>query len=260
MAELEGDTDPDPEIAFQMFSEMGAIIGPALILTLLTWLVLASAETAFHKNMLRGTDEGVFPLRFGKDELRVMIAQLCVSLTITGIYIGGGFVLSVWGYIAATSQAFGVVMGLLMIPAVIYWLFKMVQVMVRLAPAAAMSVRDEKQRVFEGWHAVKGRTWPVFGSFIIVYIIGYILTQIVVWIGLLAAFGNNDLMNLFMGMIPDDPETLFSELGEMVKTKRVMIPLVVSVFLYTIIMIGCQIFMWGVSNYVAQTDETVGES
>jgi len=84
----------DPTAAMEMMSGAWALMGSVFLLALLAWVVMITIETAMHKNLFYGTDHGVFPLRFGKDELRVLLAQLVIFIIVTVVYLAGLFLLS----------------------------------------------------------------------------------------------------------------------------------------------------------------------
>jgi len=150
-AKLENETDPDPEIAIQMFADMAAAFWPFMFLMILVWIIFASAETAFHKNLFRGTDEGLFPLRFGKEELRVMLAQLCVSLILLAVYVIGIIAIIILSILVISASGitpiFGVFVGLFALFGIGYFVFKLIQFAIRLAPAAAMTVRKKLKKL-----------------------------------------------------------------------------------------------------------------
>jgi len=254
--ELEDSTDPDEAMA--IFSQIGAWMGAFSLLMLVSWCVMASAETAFHKRALFDEDKGLFPLRFGVSELRVMLAQLVVLLSCSGVYLGGIFLMvllmalgGALGQVSGILTAIFMIIGILgVIAAMIYTLV----VLVRLSPAAALSVRDSKIRLFQGWKMTKGRIWPMIGSYLIVYLIGYVATYAAMLIVIFIAFGDLTAFEAFSGVSDDNPAEVFAALGAVLGNPRVYIPLILGSALLMVMYIFWYICMWGIPNYLVALD------
>ncbi len=255
-AELENSADPnDPEAAMELLSTMWTFMGSMLLLGLFAWLVMISIETAMHKNVFRGTDHGAFPLRFGKDEFRVLLAQLVIFICISAIYFIGTLAISIlFAVMAATGNgALAAIGGLLSFVGFIVFLVVLIRVAIGWAPAAALSVRDGKQRVFEGWAIVKGRNWPLFGTYLVTVITGYIAIYIIMIIGGFIAFGNMDFLTI-MTAKSDDPAAVMAQMGDAISQPRVMVPLVIFTIIYMFAAVLWYVHLWGIATYMAKLD------
>jgi len=244
----------DPEEALALLTQMGNLFPSAMIIMILLGLVLTSLETALHKNAFRGTDAGAFPFRFGADELRVLLAKIVVWIAVGGVYFLGVFalvfILAIFGKVLGGAS---VIMVLLTLILIVSYLALLLRCAMGWAPAAAMSVRDERIRLFEGWQAVKGRAWPVFWTYLIVYLIGYFSSYLFMAIGLYIAFGSID----FITVLSEDPNNLdavFAQMGEAIKQPKTYIPLVIFTIFYAAILLMWYLHIYGVAHYVARLD------
>lgn len=247
----------DPAAVAEMMSSMWAMMGSMFILAIFAWLVMISIETAMHKNLFRGTDHGAFPLRFGKDELRVLLAQLVIFIVVMFVYIAGIFLLTFVfvgaGTLAQSSGALSVIVAIAALIGLIAFLVLLIRLMIGWAPAAAMSVRDDKQRIFEGWGITRGRSWPLFGTYLVTFLIGYIALYAILMIGGVVAFGNMDFLSLMMST-SDDPVALMTEMTEAIQRPRVMLPLVIFTIIYAFATILWYVHVWGIGAYMTKLD------
>jgi hypothetical protein len=243
----------DPEEALALFELMGNLFPSAVVVMVLSGLVLTSMETALHKNGFRGVDKGAMPLRFGIDELRVLLAKIVVWIVMVVIYSLGIFVLvAVLGFFGkAFGSGAGVLIGVFV--SFIAFLVLLIRSAMGLAPAAAMSVRDNRIRLFEGWGAVKGRAWPVFGTYFIVFFIGYFASYLIMGIGMYISFGNIDFLTV-MTESPDDIDAVFVQMGEAISQPKTYIPLVIFTIIYAAMMLIWYVHIYGVAHYVARLD------
>lgn len=253
--EAGGDAE-SPEAIMAAMKPMMSIMGTAFLLWIFSWVLMVSTETAMHKNILHGTDHGVFPLRFGADELRVMLAQFVVALITYGVMMVGYFVFAILAVMAgagaqAGGAAVGGIAGLLALFAFIAMMSGALLAVIKLSPAAALSVRDGNIRTVEGWKATYKRFWPMFGSFLIVGVGGYVVMAVIMTVAMMMVFaGISD-----MGGLQDvSNEEALATFLEAMKKPGVMIPLVISLMLYVACTILWYLCFWGIPNYAAQLD------
>ena len=251
-------TNPDPEAAIALMEQLGDMLWPALLLSLFAWVIMAAIETAMHKNVFRGTDHGVFPLRFGKDEMRVMIAQFVLALSMMGVYIlvviAVVIMATLTAALGAITPVLAVIGGLATFAGTIFLFGLLIYFCLSVAPAAAMSVRDEKQYLYEGRKITKGRGWPLFGTYLVVAVVGYIGIYIIMLLGAYLAFGDMQAIAALSGLDVENPRELFDRMGEMLNTPKVKITLVIFTIAYFVALMVWYLCFWGVANYAAQLD------
>lgn len=246
----------DPEAVMALMEPMTSIMGMTFLLWIFSWALMVATETAMHKNILRGTDHGIFPLRFGVAELRVMLAQFIVGMISNGVMMGGYIVFGICAVIAAAGAqsgvaAIGVIGGILAFIAFIAMMGALLVTVIKLSPAAALSVRDDDIRMVEGWKATYKRFWPMFGSYLIVGVAGYIVMIIVMVIAAIMIFaGISDVS----GLQDLSDEQALAALVDAMKKPSVMIPLVISLMVYVAVTILWYLCFWGIPNYAAQLD------
>ncbi len=244
----------DPEMVAEMLGKMSGFMGAAFLVGILAWFVSIAMETAMHKNAFRGADHGKLPLRFGKDELKVLVVQLIVFVLFFAIYFGGFLVFALLLGLATAGSGAAAIGGILAFLGFFLWIGGMIMVGVRLAPAASMSIRDNDIKIFEAWKLSKPYMWPMIGAYLVVIILGYIVIYAVMLFVIIAAFGNADFLTAFSGVSQEDPEALFAALGEQLQSPRVFIPLVIGTMIYVCVMMLWYLHLWGIGNYVTYLD------
>lgn len=255
----------DPEAAMALFGVMGRWFSSMILMMLAGWAIFASAETAYHKNALHGIDHGFIPLRFGVQELSVMLVQLVVYICVMGAYMAGGLALILVVLLGAAfsgiSEILGAILaGLLGIVGFVVWIAALFLVSVRLAPAAAMTVRDGEIRIFQAWSLTKPYFWPMLGSFLIVFLVGYVLIYVVMILFIMLAFGDTAAIEIFSGVSNENPEEVFGAMKELMKTPRVILFLVTGMISYFTVMWLWYLGLWGVSNMAVQVDGATEEA
>ncbi|WP_371395490.1 hypothetical protein [Fretibacter rubidus] len=254
---MENNNTPESVVASTMFSQMQSLSGSIFLLFIASWVVMAMLEAAMHKNVFHGIDKGLVPLRFGRDEVMVMLTQLIIYLCFVGIYILGAIMVAViFGLLGAGAQAtgstgLGVIVGLVGFFGIIAFLVALVVIFMRWAPAAALSVRDETLRVFNGWSITKGIGLPLSGAYALTAIGGYVLMTIIMFIGMIVLFSGADVSALeTMDMSGADPD--FSALAAHFEKLSTKIILVIFLMLYAVFSLMWYLHIWGIANYVAQ--------
>jgi len=252
-----GDTE-DPEAVIAAMAPLMKASGSVFLLMICSWVVMAMSETAFHKHIFRGTDFGVFPLRFGSDEARVMLAQFVVWIILYGVFMVSYLVIILLGAVMAAMSGAGGgggaaagLFGLLVLLGFFLMIAMCVIAFIRLAPAAALSVRDGAVRTVEGWKITRGRVGPLFGSYLIVGVVGYFAIFIVSMVGAILTFSNISGLD---ALPDDDPAAALEALAQAIDTPQIMIPLVLSVMAYVAVVTLWQVSFWGIANYAAQLD------
>lgn len=170
-----GDLPPE-----EVWSVLGPILGGYVLAIPIFAIVWAMLEAAVQRRYTRL--EG-FRLGLGGDEWRLVGVALLYVVLFFGLYIVSAIAIAIpMAFIGLAAggggDAMGVVGGILgfvlAIALICFWIF----VLVRLSPAAAMTIRDRKISFFSAWGASKGRFWPMFGALLIVMVVSAIAGQI----------------------------------------------------------------------------------
>lgn len=209
----EAPPEPDPD---EILASLKKMVLPGIVMMLGWWAAYAAGEAALHRKLLRGEEYPKRPIRFGVDELRVMLAQLGVYGLFFLVYIGGIVLI----FAGATIPVLGAILVLLAIPVMIFFF---INIPVRFAPAAALSVMNKKSHLMVARKITKFRFWPLFGAYIVVYLGGYFLNYAVLLAAMILVSGDpNFLMNIY-GLGDTPPSELIAGVGERMKNPLFMI-------------------------------------
>lgn len=177
--------DPGAMMAL-VFGTMAPLLPFAVIGAVVGWVFYAVFLAASMRRYVR--DER-FYLRFGGDELRMMIVSLMwwlLSLVIfiipIGMMVASASALLALGPDALSEAAIeaqlvsgmlgGAGMLLIFFPVYIF-------VATRLAPCFGLTVKDQRIRFFDAWNVSRGRFWPILGAFIIIYVVVSIISMVI---------------------------------------------------------------------------------
>lgn len=242
----------DPAIVGQIFSFYGKLISRLFIVMILFGVVFVAAETALHKKVQHGIDHGFFPMRLGGTEGRSFVAMLCVYFFTMAAAIVGAIVMTILMVIFAgisggepgPSMIIGMMLGYILLYGAMIW------VGIRFAPAASMTVRDGKIKIFESLSASKGRFWWMFLSYIVVYIISTIVSYVGIFAIMVAAMTALPVEQLSQGGSSVDPAEIVASL---LTPGKIILYLILGYFFafLTSIFYVC---LWGVGSYVTELD------
>lgn len=194
----------DSEEMAAVFAAMGPMfsaVGWFTLLYVIQFGTYIAIETALYRNIIRGEDKGLFPLRFGIDEFKVLATRIVVAIILYAVLMVGYFGSAIFGAIAfglgsaANSTALFAVIGLLVALLFLALIGGLIYVFIRLAPSAAFSVRDVDFTPVGSWATMKTYFWPTFGAVLTVGVVGYV----VILIFSILAFG---LLMSASGIIP----------------------------------------------------------
>ena len=160
----------------------------AMVIALVFWSIIEASI------MRRYVHETGFTIGFGGDERRLILVGLAWIATIIGGYIVsaivGAILIGLVGFLAQGSPALvGLVVFIVILALTCVWVF----VTVRLSAASALTIRDKKVHFFDSWGATKGRFWPLFGAFLLLFVIVFVVG--IVTFGVLAAVAGFDMNN-----------------------------------------------------------------
>ncbi len=238
--------------ALSLLSGLSGFVKVLLPLAVFAWLVNVSVETAMHKNKFHGVDKGLFPLRFGRDELQVLVTQFIVFLAAIAVYIAGNFIIIAFAAIGSQiGGAIALLIAILTFFAMMAALIASALIFIRLSPAAAYGIQHGRLVSFEMWKKTKGYGWNIFGSYLIVLLCGYVIISIISYIGLFAIFGNSGLPSLMFGNVPTNLDEVFLPLAQMFDKTSVKVSLGFFIIIYTAGQLFYGLHLWGVGNYTA---------
>jgi len=165
---------PTSEQTQTMLSNLANIMPMILITSLFGFAIMAASRSAFFRGYFFGETEGLFPFRFGGDELRqglailgywgvYLIAYLVPYILLIIVFI---ILFSITGWqgseeIAAVFATILVFLGGIAMSVFLVW------VMVRLAPAGALTALRGRTHVLAARHVSKNRFWALFGSILV---------------------------------------------------------------------------------------------
>ena len=227
---------------------LGALKGmilPGLLMTLGSWAAFASGEAALHRKVLRGEENARRPLGFGADELRVMLAQLGVWAAFFVIYIGGAIFIG----LMAVIPVLGIILAILGF----FFLFAMIiYIPVRLAPAAALSVKSKQAHLMSARRITKGRFWPLFGAYVVVFIGGYMLIYFVMITLLMIVTGDSNAVMSINGLGDTLPSEMMADAGERLKNPFFMVIGVLGVIVYSLAYASWMLSVAGIAAYAVK--------
>jgi len=245
MQAIFGGQTPDPADTQAVLDSLKGMILPGLLMTLGFWAVYAAGEAALHRKVLMGEENSPRTLGFGGDELRVMFAQLGVWGIWFLIYIGGIVVLTLFAVIPVLGVIIAIFGGLFMILMMIY-------VPIRLAPAAALSVKNKRAHLISARHITKGRFWPLFGAYAVISIGGYFLLYAVMLTVLILVTGDSSAVMALYGMGDTLPSEMMAEAGERLKNPFFMILGVLGVIVYSLAYAFWLLSLAGIATYAVK--------
>lgn len=140
----------------------------ASLLSLAAWPFWAAVEAASLRWFLyRERTGGPLALRFGADELRVMLVHAALFGLFFILYLAAIVPIFVAALLTALSPAVGI--GLIACIALALTV-GLAFVFARLAPSAALTIRDRKFGLPRAWAGTKGQSLRVIGAYVLLYL------------------------------------------------------------------------------------------
>mgnify|MGYP000427090325 CR=1 FL=1 len=238
---------PSEQESMEILRLFGKMIPAYLILTIGMWVSIAMCEAALHRRNFFGAEHPKAPIRFGKQELQLMLVQLGVCLLITLIYI-----VSIFVFVLITALLALVIKGFAAVVAVlgVFGLFGfLIYCMVRLAPAGAMTVERGTPTLFAVRPVAKGRFWSLFLAYLVVSIGGYIASYIVMAIASGFFVGNADAVMAIMGLGTEPPSTVFADMGAKMKNPIFVFIAVLAIIAYSAVYALVSLSLSGIGSY-----------
>nr|WP_321441842.1 hypothetical protein [uncultured Hyphomonas sp.] len=170
----------DPAQVFSVFFDLFGGLLPWIVLGSLASLVVwAMFMTATQRRYIR--DEA-FSIRFGPDELRMMVVGVIWYLGVSLMYLLPGLImLPMFGMITdfangdiSENEMVTFMLGRMSIVALISLVLFPVYVFfaTRFSPVFAMTMKEGRVAFGDAWIVSRGRFWPILGAFLIIAIVG----------------------------------------------------------------------------------------
>lgn len=259
-------SDADPDVILAMMGPMFKAGGFIFLISMFQMAAFASAETAIYRNLFDGEDKGIFPLRLGRDELRVFGTRIIIGLVLGGVFFGLYIAALLFGALmfgmasGLGSGLLGAIGGLVGFFLMIAAIAVFVWVAVRLAPAAAYSVKNRRFDPFASWSPMNGRVWPAIGGYLILYMIGYFGISLVLSIVFVVAFLLTGTIQVLMKLeaggeaMPD-----LTPLWEHMSSAGFLIPMILALLASLFMTVLWYGMIWGMWGYFAKTDSFTGD-
>ncbi len=208
MSEVVTSGDPDPDMTL---AQMGGILIPLVIgmpIFLIVYFVLfCMFESAALRRYIRGDG---FSLKLGADEFRIMGVQIVWFLLFLAAYllcfiiIGAALAPALMSSNSNEVPAFIFLVPLLAIPLGLAMIF----FSVRLAPASAITIRDQKLKFWSAWPTTKGRFWPMVGAYLVIYLIVCAIQMAGQFASMIPMVGA--MVNIASAPDPESPEAIMA--------------------------------------------------
>jgi len=200
MEDVSGD-QAEIEMFMKAFGAMGKMFLPLMLIGVGGWVIWAMVEAALFRRIMGTNSDGLFPWRLGRDELRVMFCRLIVGFAGGAVFFLLYFVLAIVIVSAAAggaqSGALEAIIGLIGFFGILAAIGLFFFVIIRLSPASALSISEDRFALGEVWPVTKGRFWPIFGSYAVISIAGIVASQVLQLVLMFALMGG------FLSMIPE---------------------------------------------------------
>lgn len=180
------DANDDAAVGQYMIDNINGMtqtMGLAFLLLLPAMLAIwAIFEASIQRHYIR---QDTFRLRLGNDEWRLMAVGLVVYLLLFVVLFVSMIPMGTLVGIATSSgdpnmAILGVAVGYILMIAILLWY------VVKISAASALTIRDERVRIFESFRVTKGRFWPIFFALLIIWIAFYILQTMIYGMGIFA--------------------------------------------------------------------------
>jgi hypothetical protein len=178
---------------FPVFEAYGQAMSHTLWLMPISLAVGSVIHAAVARGVLTPEDKAFGYVRFGMDEVRVLLVSIVITLAAILIYcLAIAVVIAIGAVAIATEQAW---MGLVVVLAIFAAVALMVWLAVRWSLAIPIVVAEKRFAFFDSFALTRGRFWPLLGMAIIAG-----LLSVVIW---------------FLSMIVVMPVSMMSGMGMM---------------------------------------------
>lgn len=164
----------DPQAAV---AAMGSTMGTVFLLQFGFLLLFVVLMTAAQRAVLRPEARASAYIRLGADEARILGLTLLyiIGLYIAFLFLGIVAALFAAGAGAALGAWAAAVVGIVLFIAV---LAVMVWLQVRLSLAFPLTILRRKFVIRESWRRTRGHFWPLFGGYLVIFVIVLVLLTV----------------------------------------------------------------------------------
>jgi hypothetical protein len=172
----------DPSQAFAMLGSVGKLYAIVIPLALLQSSLITCAVM---RAVLRPNDKGFGYLKFGGDEIRMILMMIVMFFVWIGVGIAVFVVMMILGLVvglatgaanAAGGGGAAAVTGLLTgLIALVLTVGLFAWIATRLSLAAPMTFAEGRVRIFESWKATEGKFWPMLGAYVLAFVMAVLV-------------------------------------------------------------------------------------
>lgn len=188
-----------------------------IFLTFAVWGGLMAGETALYRKIFYNIEAPRMPLRWGAQEWRTLGAQLLVWIGVFFIYMLGIILLITLAVMGGVAMS-----ALLVIIFIPFYICLLIIFPIRMAPASALSMKNNRFEFIRARDVTKGRFWNLCLAALVIIIGGYIATMLVTMITMWIISGDSDFMLKLSGFGDENPAVLFDSLSERLRNPLIM--------------------------------------
>lgn len=240
----------EPPNSEAMLASFGKILPGMLAFTLGLWVVVAAGETALYKRYFHNAESSRQPLRFGRMELRTAICQLGVWALVFLFYTLGVFLIT---FLAVALAALSPILaGIVAVLGIIAIIVMFIAIPIRLAPAAALSMHQDKTHVLAANKVTKNRFWNLFVAYLVTYVGGYIAYYVLYMISVGIATGDMGFLMAISGLGEENPRVLFDAAADRMKSPLGMTLGIIAMIINASAMAAWVLLVAGVNAYAVK--------
>lgn len=163
--------EANPQAMAALYAQLAPLYGAFMLVSIVYYAVLLPAA---YRAVLRPKESALGYLRFGADEGRQLVVNIVLSLVLFGVYLGGGIlmmlIVAITAFAGGAGAAIGTLLGLVALLAL--WFY----VAVRLSLAGPQTLAERRIRLFGSWALTKGKFWPLFGGYVVAFLLALVVT------------------------------------------------------------------------------------